>query len=48
MCSARPELGDEGYVQLLTNPPTLQDMQKRFQAARDEIEVELARRAALK
>lgn len=47
MCSGRPELGDEGYAQLLPKAPTLRAMQKRFVAARDEIEVELARRAAI-
>jgi hypothetical protein len=46
MCSGRSELGDEGYSQLISDAPTLQAMQKRFQTARDEIEVELARRAA--
>jgi hypothetical protein len=47
MCSGRPEIGDEGYATLLTNAPTLREMQQRFLDVRDEIEVELARRAAL-
>lgn len=46
MCSARPEKTDEGYLQLTSDAPTLATMQKRFEAARGEIEVELARRAA--
>jgi len=46
MCGAKPELGDEGYVQLLDNPPTLEKMRQRFMQARDEIEIELAARRA--
>ena len=46
MCSARPEKTDEGYLQLTSDAPTLATMQKRFEAAREEIEVELARRTA--
>lgn len=48
MCSGRPDKTDEGYLQLASDTPTLGAMQKRFEAAREQIEVELARRAALR
>lgn len=45
MCSARPDLGDEGYAHLVGDGPSLQDMKDRFVAVRDEIERELAGKA---
>jgi predicted nucleotidyltransferase component of viral defense system len=44
MCSGQPDRDDEGYATLLASAPSVKTMQERFKAARDEIEVELARR----
>nr|UOZ96761.1 hypothetical protein NCPCFENI_00661 [Cupriavidus sp.] len=44
MCSGLPDRNDEGYATLLPNAPSVKTLQERFMAARDEIEVELARR----
>lgn len=45
LCSGRPEPGDEGYESLLDDPPTLEQMREYFIGLRDQIEVEVARRA---
>jgi predicted nucleotidyltransferase component of viral defense system len=43
LCSGKVSLLDEGYQTLLTDPPSLLDMQLYFKAVRDEIEIEVAR-----
>ena len=39
LCTGRPQVNDEGYLHLLTNPPSLQEMQKFFMAERDRLEI---------
>lgn len=40
LCSGTPSVDDEGYQQLLTNPPTLTEMKTYFISQRDKLEVE--------
>ena len=40
LCSGVPGADDEGYQQLLTNPPTLAEMKTYFISQRDKLEVE--------
>jgi DNA-binding transcriptional MerR regulator len=48
LCSGIPQRGDEGYLHLLTNPPTLEDLKNFFIAQREKLEVELAAEAQRK
>jgi hypothetical protein len=45
LCSGNPELSDEGYAALASNPPSLDQMRDFFLAMRDELEVDVAHRA---
>lgn len=47
MCSGKVSLMDEGYESLLTQAPSVADMQAHFRIVRDDIEVEVARLKAL-
>jgi len=44
----RPELADEGYLDLTTNPPSLDAMRDLFNHALDQLERHLAKEAFLK
>jgi hypothetical protein len=46
LCSGTPQRGDEGYAHLLSNAPSLEQMQKFFIAMRNELEIDSAARAA--
>lgn len=48
LCSGRPDPGDEGYESLLERAPSLREMRNYFVRIRDQIEVEVARRTALR
>lgn len=42
LCSGQPQRDDEGYVQLLPNPPTLEQMTAFFRQQRDQFEIQKA------
>jgi hypothetical protein len=42
LCSGKPQADDEGYAQLLPNPPSLDEMRTFFITQRDRLEVETA------
>ena len=42
LCSGIPQRGDEGYLHLLKNPTTLEEMKQFFVVQREKLEVELA------
>ena len=46
LCSGAPQLNDEGYANLLPEPPTLDQMKSFFVALRDALEIESAAEAA--
>lgn len=46
LCSGVPQLNDEGYAHLLTEPPTPDQMKAFFIAQRDAVEIETAAEAA--
>ncbi|HUR46586.1 MAG TPA: nucleotidyl transferase AbiEii/AbiGii toxin family protein [Candidatus Saccharimonadales bacterium] len=48
MCSGVPQRGDEGYLHLLTSPPSLEEMKQFFIAQREDLEIQVARAAARK
>ena len=45
LCSGKPERNDEGYLHLLDNAPSLEEMVGYFRGARDRFEVERAAEA---
>jgi DNA-binding transcriptional MerR regulator len=45
LCSAIPQRDDEGYAQLLSNPPSLEEMKSFFTAQRAKLEIESAAEA---
>jgi hypothetical protein len=42
LCSGHPQRDDEGYQQLLQNPPTLEQMTEFFRQRRDQFEIQAA------
>jgi hypothetical protein len=48
LCSGVPQRDDEGYVHLLSNPPSLAEIKGFFVSQRDRLEIELAAEAARK
>ena len=42
LCSGHPQRDDEGYHQLLQNPPTLEQMTEFFRQRRDQFEIQAA------
>jgi predicted nucleotidyltransferase component of viral defense system len=44
MSTGQPDRDDEGYATLLESAPSVKTLQERFKKARDDIEIELARR----
>jgi DNA-binding transcriptional MerR regulator len=46
LCSGLPQSDDEGYAQLLTNAPSLEEMTAFFVAQRESLEIESAAKAA--
>ena len=46
LCSGVPGSGDEGYHQMLANPPTLEEIKTFFISQRDRLEIETAAEAA--
>jgi hypothetical protein len=46
LCSGVPQIGDEGYMHLLRDAPTQEEMTSFFRAKRDQLEIELAAEAA--
>jgi len=45
LCSGKPERNDEGYVHLLGNAPSIEEMAEYFRSERDRFEVERAAEA---